>query len=180
MGEYARIVVLLCVGVLGALLARRFRIPGGALLGALLSVGIVSLVLESSEPLPEVFRSVALLLVGINTGSTMDRRSIARVRSVVPLAFAAILGLVGTGFGMGWLLYRYVGGEVSLLTAFLGTMPGGASGLTALAYDLGADARLVASMHLVRLIIVFGALPLALRAVVHSGRASHGESQRKR
>lgn len=164
-----RIVVLSTVGAGGALLARRIRMPGGSLLGAMLATGVVSLFLADSQPLPESFRWVALLLLGTYTGSTVDREVLVQIRRVLPVALSMILVLIGAAVALGWVLHSRFAGDISLVTVILGTMPGGASGLSAVAFDLGAEVHLVASMHMVRQIMVFGALPLVLRRLAESG-----------
>jgi membrane AbrB-like protein len=170
-----RILVTLLTGTAGALLARRFRTPGGSLLGAMLAAGAWSLAASEAQPLPEVVRSLALLFLGMYTGSSMDPKALRAVRKVLPACMLAVLVLIALGGALGWLLQRYFAPDMLPVTAILGTMPGGASGLTAIAYDLGAEPRLVASIHMVRLIIVFGVLPLALARFVRPGRGHAGD-----
>ena len=158
-----RAVLLVAAGTVGATLWRRFRWPGGAFLGALLPTAMLSLVMEDPQPLPEGVRWLALLLLGTYTGSTVDRGVLRHIRASLPVAIAGILALIAVAVALGWVLHSQFAGELGLGTVLLGTMPGGASGLSAVAYDLGADARLVASLHMVRQIMVFGALPLVLR-----------------
>jgi membrane AbrB-like protein len=106
----------------------------------------------------------------------MDYARMVSLRRVLPATCAAILALITAGCGLGWLLHRSYPQYLSPVTALLGTMPGGASGLTAMAYDLGAEVQLVASIHMVRLIIVFGLLPLLLARFV---RPAHNATDRR-
>jgi membrane AbrB-like protein len=164
-----RIVTMLAIGAVGALLARRVKIPGGSLLGAMLATGAASLVLAEPQPLPEGLRWVALLLLGTYTGSSLDREVLGRIRGVLPVAMGTIAVLIAAAAGLGWMLYHNSPSDISLVTLMLGVMPGGASGLSAAAFDLHAEASLVASMHMVRQIMVFGALPVLLRWLAESG-----------
>lgn len=172
-----RVVLLLVTGMAGGALAKRVKMPGGSLLGAMLATGAVSLAASDSQPLPEMFRSAALLLLGISIGSSMQRDRLMRMRHVLPAALIAILVFIAVGTGLGWVLHRHFAPDISLVTALLGTMPGGASGLTAVAYDLGAEPRLVASLHMVRLMIVFGLLPLILRRLAGPLQGDHSDDQ---
>lgn len=81
-------------------------------------------------------------------------------------AMSVILILITTGFGLGWALYHFAPTDLSMVTILLGCMPGGASGMAAMAGDLSGDVRLVASLHMVRQIMVFGILPFVLRCLV--------------
>jgi len=158
-----RVVLLLAAGWMGALLARRFRMPGGSLLGAMLAAAAVNLTVADMPSLPAEVRTLAIVLLGAYTGSSMDRRSFVRLRSVIPWHAVAVAALIAVGLGLGLALRAWAPEALSLVTAVLSTTPGGASGLTAVAYDLGADARLVASLHSVRLFVVFGVLPLMMQ-----------------
>jgi len=112
---------------------------------------------------------VALLLLGTYTGSSVDREALVQIRRVLPVALSLILVMIGEAVALGWMLHSRFAGDISLVTVMLGTMPGGASGLSAVAFDMGAEVHLVASMHMVRQIMVFGALPLVLRWLAESG-----------
>lgn len=170
-----RVLLLLAAGTAGAAFARRVRMPGGSLVGAMLATGAVSLAGADSQPLPEMFRSAALFLLGIYIGSSMQRTRLIRMRGVLPVAMVAILIFIAVGTALGWGVHRYFAPDVSLVTALLGTMPGGASGLTAVAHEFGAEPRLVASLHMVRLMVVFGLLPLVLRRVTRPAQGSRND-----
>ena len=161
-----RIIVLLFIGTVGGKVAQYAKMPGGSLLGAMFAAGVFSLVVADPRPLPEDLRMVALLLLGVSIGSSVDRAMFLRIRRALVPAMGAILILIATGFGLGWAIYRIAPTDLTLITILLGSMPGGASGMAAVAGDLGGDVRLVASLHMVRQIIVFGILPLVLRRLV--------------
>ena len=169
-----RALLLLAAGALGAWVAQRYRIPGGSLLGAMLASGLVSLTQGEATPLPEELRWLALLLLGTYTGSTVERETLRRIAGALPLMLLLVCVLIVTGVGLGWAVFTRAGQGVSLVTVMMGTMPGGASGLSAVAFDLGADPRLVASMHSARMILVFGAMPLLLRWMVGAGDRAEG------
>jgi len=165
-----RMVVTLVVGSLGSWVARRMRIPGGGLIGAMVATGILSLTMAESEPLPYGVRAVSLVLLGTYAGSGLQRDSLRLVRPVLPAAFGAILALITVGCALGMVLHRYVAPDLAVGTLVLGTMPGGASGLTAIAGDVGGEFALVGAMHMVRLIVVFGLLPLVLARLARAAK----------
>ncbi|MGQ9493764.1 MAG: AbrB family transcriptional regulator [Anaerolineae bacterium] len=157
------ILVLLSVGLTGAIVARRIKMPGGTFLGAMIATGILSLLVPDSQPLPESFRSIALVLLGIGIGASVDRAALLGLRRVLPWAMTLIAILIAASIGVGWIVHTHFAQDISAATILLGIMPGGASGLAAAAPDLGAEASIVASLHSVRQFIVFGLLPLLLR-----------------
>jgi membrane AbrB-like protein len=161
-----RIIVVLVIGTVGGMLAKYAKMPGGSLLGAMFATGVFSLLVADPEPLPEGFRTAALLFLGVSIGSSVDRDVLWQIRRALVSAMGAILILIATGFGLGWALYRFAPTDLPMVTILLGCMPGGASGMAAMAGDLGGDVRLVASLHMVRQIMVFGILPFVLRWLV--------------
>lgn len=64
-----RIIVVLVIGTVGGMLAKYAKMPGGSLLGAVFAAVIFSLLVADPELLPEGFRSVALLFLGVSIGS---------------------------------------------------------------------------------------------------------------
>ena len=171
-----RIIILLAIGTAGSALARYLKLPSGTFIGAMVATGAFSLLVARPEPLPQGFRLVALLLLGVHIGSSVDRAVIRQIVRILPQAMSAILALIAVGFGMGWSVHQIAPTDISGITILLGCMPGGASGMAALAGELGADVRLVASMHIIRQITVFGVLPPFLRWLVERTPRAGGES----
>jgi membrane AbrB-like protein len=133
----------------------------------MLAGGAVSLVLSEYQPLPAGLRSAGLVLLGTYVGSSLDRQDSRLVRPELPSALA-ILALVTAGCASGLIVHPYLAPDLAVGTVILGTMPGGISGLTAVAGDLGAEFGLVASIRMVRLMAVFGLLPLVLARIARS------------
>ena len=69
-----------------------------------------------------------------------------------PFRTSALMGL-----SLGLILYLIT--PIDLLTALLSSMPGGAASISAIAGDLGADLRVVASIHLIRLMFLSLLMP---------------------
>lgn len=162
-----RVLLMLAVGAGGGLLARRFKMPGGLLLGSMLATAIVSLCLADAQPLPAHLRTLASILLGIESGSTVDWKTLRRMGKTFVFSYSMILVMILISVGLAWMLYRFSDAGLSLMTLVLGVMPGGASGLAAAAYDIpGTEPQIVASLHLVRQIIVLTALPILLRWLV--------------
>lgn len=158
-----RVLAILLTGLAGGTLARHIKMPGGSFLGAMLATSAVSILALDSQPLPDAVRSIALVLMGISVGASVDRQAVLGLLNVLPWALGVILILIAVSIAIGRALHGVVDQEVSAVTLMLGVMPGGASGMIAAAYDLGGDPSIVASLHAVRQFIVFGALPLLLR-----------------
>ncbi len=157
------LVVLLAAGAIGAWIAVRTGMPGGSFLGAMLVTAAISLSWAEPVMFPTLLRSIALVLVGVSVGAAVQREALVRLRRVLPVAMALVLVFIAAAVGVGHLVVAAGGGVVSPATLVLGVMPGGASGLAAVAIDVGADVAVMASMHSLRLLVVCGVLPAVLR-----------------
>jgi len=76
----------------------------------------------------------------------------------------AVAFILFASLANGWLLVRYA--RVHPATAFLGTMPGGASVMAAMSDSLHADTALVTAMQYLRLLLILASLAL-LAPVLH-------------
>ncbi len=165
------IVILLAIGTSCGLAAKRLKLPGGSLLGAILGTGAYSL-LTKSHALPEHFRSAALVLLGISLGAAFSRDALWNARRKLPIVLLVIGIFVATCFALGFVLHRFAPEEVQSVSTVLGCLPGGASCTMALASDFGADINVVAALHLLRQIIVYATLPLILAFLARKSKAS--------
>ena len=167
------VLILLAIGSAGGLAAKKLKLPGGSLLGAILGAGVYSLATRS-QPMPEQFRSAALVLLGISLGPAMDRETLWRVRAKLPAVFAFILVFLAASIALGLALHWFAPASIRAVTTVLGCMPGGATGSMAMAPDVGADIKVVAALHLLRQVIVFATLPLILGFLGRMSRPADG------
>ena len=162
---------LLVVGVTVAvtLLLTVARLPSAALFGGLVG-GIVQALTSPIElPIPRSTFRVSQALVGVITGAGISLASLSRMGSDAVVIVIVTLGTIGISLAAGRLLA--LRREVSPVTGAFAMIAGGASGVTAIAHDLGADARVVTVVQYLRVLIVIITLPLVSTFVFH---AEHG------
>lgn len=159
--EVGRSVPVWLIGLTGITLARRFRVPGAVLVGAILPiVGLKSLGVPLHSP-PPLFRYVAQGIIGAAIGSTFVRATVQQLRRTLKLQLAN-LGLLLL-FSAGWAYVLWVSTGMLPSTAVLSAMPAGASDMAVIALTVGADASVVASIHTVRILTVSITAPLFAR-----------------
>jgi membrane AbrB-like protein len=161
--------VLLAIGALGALLADRIGMPGGAVVGALLAVGIFYIVRGETGPWQRRFGRVGRLLLGTVVGAAFTADVLAPLKIAVLPMIAVVVTLTGVGLAMGWLLYR--SGKVNFATAMVGAVPGGLPAMVGIAADMHADSAVVAAIHVSRLTSILLIVPGVLALLV---AGSHG------
>jgi uncharacterized protein len=134
--------------------------PSPALFAALL-VGL-AYALRSDVPLvpPRQLVQVALALVGVAMGASFDVDTLAALGSRWLGVALVVLGTLGASLLAGLVLASVTG--LDRPTALLGLVAGGASGIVGMSEELHADARLVAFMQYVRVLVVVLVAPLVV------------------
>lgn len=141
------------VGTTAGVLARRWRLPGGPMIAALLAVGVLHVSVSDLHPLDPAFRTGAQIAIGGVLGTTLARGPLLSLRKVAVPVLAVLALLIGAALGIGLAVHAITG--MSLVTALLSFAPGGAADMSAAALQLNGDVALTASVHVVRQIIIF-------------------------
>lgn len=151
--------------------------PSPVLFGALVGALVVALVRTDSPVLPRRASVAGQALLGVSTGAVVKPETLGDlVEHAGPVA-ASVLLTIAASILLGQVL-RLQG--VSRATATFSFIAGGASGVTAVAGELGADARVVAVVQYLRVLIILVGMPvvaaIAFGAPVGAGSQSAAES----
>lgn len=152
----------------GIPLGRLARLPVASLLGPMLVAATLDLTgLSRDADVPALLEAVAFLVIGLQVGLSFTRDSLRVVGRALPLALLLIVGLVLASAGLGAVLA--VTADVSPLTAYLATTPGGLYAVLATATDSGADATVVLAVQVLRLFVMLLTAPLLSRWLRRGG-----------
>jgi uncharacterized protein len=149
-------------------------VPSAALFAALL-VGI-ALALLSLAPtrIPRRIGIAAQGVLGVYIGTMVQQNAVAALGShwpiVAAIAVATLVLSVASGALLG--LHR----DVTPLTGSLALVAGGASGLVAIARELGGDDRVVSVVQYLRVALVTASMPVVVTLVYHADRSHAGPS----
>jgi membrane AbrB-like protein len=152
----------------------RIGVPSAALFAALV-VGI-PLALTSLAPsrVPRPGGIAAQGVLGVYIGTMVHQDSVGALGSdwpiVVAIAVATLLLSILAGALLG--LHR----DVTPLTGSLALVAGGASGLVAIARELGGDDRVVSVVQYLRVGLVTASMPVVVTLIYHADK-SHGTAQ---
>ncbi len=130
-----------------------------------LLVGLAFALLRGSRPFAPPQVNVAILaIIGTAISASFQRSSLLLLGHywlalLVAACVTLVLSLVG-----GVIIGRL--GRLDPVTASLGALPGGASGMVAMSDDLAADPRLVAFMQYLRLLIVLLTMTVVTQVLV--------------
>lgn len=140
-------------------------VPSAALFAAL-AVGIaLALVSLAPRSVPRPAGLAAQGVLGVYIGTMVHRDALSALGSDWPIVIAIVVAtlLISVGFGALLSLHR----EVSPLTGALSLVAGGASGLVAIARELGGDDRVVAVVQYLRVGLVTATMPLVVAFLFH-------------
>lgn len=156
--------LLVVTAVLSAVLAA-LQVPSPVLFAAVVGAMAHALTSPTLLALPDRAMRVAQGLVGITVGALVDLATLRRLGSeAVPVVLVVVATLVlSTGAGRVLALRR----DVSPTTGVFSLVAGGASGVVAVAHDLGADDRVVTVVQYLRVLVVLLTMPVATSFAFH-------------
>ncbi len=159
--------LLLVFGTAGGLLFQNFKIPGGAMVGAMLGSLLCNILLTSefAVVLPSSFKTVSYILMGIVVGSMFRPDMMDLIRQCWHMLLLSSLILIGGGVISAYLTYRT--GTLSATSAYLATSPGGLNALSGLAAQMGEDAPIILLFQMVRMYAVILTAPVISRFFLH-------------
>ena len=148
------------------------RLPSAVLFAAL--VGGIAHALTSPTELriPSWSYRLAQGVIGVVIGATVTLSALERIgHDVLPIGLVMVATLLLSVLAGRLLALR---SDVSAVTGVFALIAGGASGVVAVARDLGADERVVTVVQYLRVLVVLLAMPLVTAVVFHP---SHGHGQ---
>jgi membrane AbrB-like protein len=151
----------LTVGTLGGFLGAKLKMPGGVLIGAMLSVILVKLILNAHWEIPRQFGFGLQVFMGIMVGASFQPDMVKILSRVVIPVISSTLILVVTGILLSIIFTKL--GILDPGTAYLGTSPGAMSALIILAFESGANATLVTCFHFFRIVFIILTTPFIFK-----------------
>jgi hypothetical protein len=147
-------------------------VPSAALFAALI-VGIV-LALASLAPagVPRRAGLAAQGVLGVYIGTMVHRDALTALGSDWPIVLAVAVCTLVLSVIAGALLGLHR--DISPLTGSLALVAGGASGLVAIARELGGDDRVVAVVQYLRVALITASMPVVVTLVYHAEKTGNG------
>ncbi len=155
-------VLMLAIGLAGALVAWAAGLPMPFLMGALGSVGFYAAVQtargKGDARFPKPLRRLFVGLIGVMIGASFTRDLLAALPGIWP-SLLAMVAFVAVAIALGYGIFRALGGY-DPVTAFYSAMPGGLIEAVALGEEAGADLKRLALAHFARVVLVVIAVPM--------------------
>jgi membrane AbrB-like protein len=161
--HWSGLAATLAVGIGGALLGVRLRLPAGALLLPMLGGVLLQDFAHVPIELPPLLLAVAYAFMGWTIGARFDRQVLAISARSLHKVLAATLLLIALCGGLAALLVRWA--HVDPLTAYLATSPGGVDSIAIIAASSPVDVPFVLAMQVLRMLFVMATGPAIARAL---------------
>jgi uncharacterized protein len=157
--------LLLAAGILGALVGYFSRLPGGMMLGALLSSALLFGTAVVNVRLPPAFANIGMIVLGIVIGGRFLGLGANEVRKLFAASFNAfVLGTAAAAL-IGFLLHLATGIGMSKIA--LAFVPGAMEAMTVISFVLGVDPTYVAAHHVMRFLFIAVSVPFIAKWLAH-------------
>jgi len=148
--------ITLAIAVAGGLILMKIKVPGGMLVGAILSVVALNIATGEAYIYPQA-RVLAQALTGAYIGCMITRDDVKRMPMIIKPYLVSMTSLLILNLCVASFFYRFT--DFDLITCLFCTAPGGMTDMPLIAMDMGADASAVALMQFVRMVFGIGVLP---------------------
>lgn len=170
LGVTPQVALGLAAGAAGMVAADRLSLPGGMLIGAILAPAIARVAGAPVDGPPPWLKTLGRTVLGVIIGAAVTGQTLATgARAAGPIAIV-IAAMTGLGLVGAWIVHRTT--RMPVPSALCGSTPGVLNAMVALADDLGGDSRLVATMHLVRVVTIPLIVPAFVELFFRPGMAS--------
>lgn len=173
MADEIKILLTLLVGLGGSWMGVRLKMPAGALIGAIFSVGAFQLATGLALFPPE-WKVIISIVTGACLGAKVTREDIRSMGRIPFAALTMMIGMFGYNFFCCFILNRFAG--LDPMSGMLATAPGGLAEMCLAAVDVGANTAMVSSIQIMRLSMVAATTPMVLKFVLKHW--THGETPR--
>ncbi|GAA1005100.1 AbrB family transcriptional regulator [Acrocarpospora pleiomorpha] len=159
---------LVALVVVGNLAMTAAGVPSAPLFAGLIAGVVVGLRAPGVVRMPRPMFRCGQAIIGVTTGLMIDWNRLGELGWGWPAVVLVCVATLASSVGAGQLLRRH---GVSRATATFASVAGGASGVTAIASDYGADDRVVVVVQYTRVLIILLTLPLMVSWLSSEGSA---------
>jgi membrane AbrB-like protein len=150
------LLLTLAVGAVGGIIATKLKIPGGLMVGAIITVAVLN-IFSGTAFLPHESKTIIQIISGAFIGCTMEKSDLRRLPYIIKPACIMLIGFLTLNLLAGFLIWKT--SHLDLITSLMSVVPGGISDTPIVAEDMGADGPKVAVMQVVRQILGISVFP---------------------
>lgn len=163
MSTYSGFGLYLCTGIAGGLIGAKVKLPGGIIVGAMVSVIICKLFMQAQWEMPDSVSFIIQVLVGVLVASTFHPAMLKILKLIaIPVILSSLVLICAGGF-LAILISR-----LHLLdpaTAYIATSPGAMTAMVPLSMEGGGNSLVVTCFHFFRLLFILLTAPWVLKTL---------------
>ncbi|MGN1369132.1 MAG: AbrB family transcriptional regulator [Aristaeellaceae bacterium] len=182
MGNHLLFALLtLVIGAAGGLLFFRLKVPGGMIVGGLITVAALNIATQQAY-FPAFGRTITQILAGAYVACTVTREDMKRFPRLVKPYLLVVVSYLMLNLLCGVIIYR-ITPSISLFTALMCCVPGGMTDIPIIAADMGADVTKVAALQFVRMALGLSIFPALISAFIQhssSGAVTPRKKERRK
>ncbi len=152
---------ILGVGLAGGVVGHKLNLPAGGMLGAIIAVALFKqLNIAAAQTLPVNFALFAQVVIGISIGASFSSGFFRELKTMAVPAFTVVLSLLMFSALLAFILTKTT--DIDLVTLMLAVAPGGLTEMGAFSLAFKAQTAVVLTVHLLRILAITVAVPLAM------------------
>lgn len=168
--------ITLAIATGGSFLARKVKMPAGAMLGAMIGVAIFN-IFSGRGFFPEELRTVVQVFSGAMIGSKVAKKDVVELKYIILPTVILLLFMMLMNVTLGFTIYKT--GGLDIATALFASSPGGLSDMALLAEELGANSTYVTLLQLIRILTIFSFMPAIIKRVLSKRNMAQAQEIRE-
>ena len=160
------------VGLAGFFAFKLLRLPTPALLGPMVSTGILSVMGHYPDFATQPVSFAGNVLIGIMLGMQVDRTVLGRLRSLGRHVSLVAAGMIALSLVCGYAIYYLT--DIPLVTSLISGAAGGIAEMSVFGISVNADVPVIAFVQFIRIVVFLALIPyLATAARRLEERSGH-------
>ena len=158
------LILAVVVGLTAAVIGSWIRLPAGGIILPIVAVAALQLATgRSAGRVPGWAQLTVFALLGTTVGLSVDRAALTGLRDHWQILVLMAVSVYVVGVASVLIIARIA--HFSLATALLAGLPGGAATVIGVSTTAGVNAAQVVAVQTLRLLLIYGSLPILLLAV---------------
>ena len=158
--------VTLAVACLGSFIARKLKLPAGAMVGSMAFVIAFNLITDKGYFYPDL-KIVMQIVSGAMIGGKLGREDVKELKTIILPVLILIVMMVILNIAFGTSIY--MASELDIATSLFATTPGGVADMALISEELGANTAYVAILQVFRLLIIYTFCPPLFKLAMKKG-----------
>lgn len=158
--SYINISIVILSALAGGSIFYKIGIPGGIIIGSMISVIIVKFYFSSGFVIPQGWKFFLQVFVGAYVGLMFEYEMIATIKSIIIPVIISALALIFVGIIVAVIMVKF--GIFDPGTAYISTSPGAMMALIGMAASFKVSAPIILVFHFVRIVLVIILAPIIL------------------